>query len=123
VVKDYADIEPIYCSPCQLNQVFMDLLKNAIEAITGSGEIKVRTWGTTDKTWIRIHDSGIGIPPDQLEHIFDFGFNKSGDRAKMAFGLAMDYRIVQEHEGEISIESQVGEGTQVTICLPLRTPS
>ncbi|MBT4138053.1 MAG: hypothetical protein HOE48_09065, partial [Candidatus Latescibacteria bacterium] len=118
VIKNYAEIEPIYCSPGQLNQVFMHLLKNAIQAIEGSGEIKIDTFGSDNNIGIQISDTGVGIPPELLEHIFDFGFNETGPRTKMAFGLATDYRIIQEHQGEIKIESQVEKGTQVTISLP-----
>ena len=55
---------------------------------------------------------------DRLARIFDFDFHASGERVKMGFGLASDYRIVQEHQGEIQVESEVGEGTAVTIKLP-----
>jgi signal transduction histidine kinase len=57
---------------------------------------------------------------DQLARIFDFNFQAEGDRVKMGFGLATDYRIVQDHLGEIHIESEVGKGTQVTAKLPTR---
>jgi len=117
-IKNYADIGPTYCSPGQLNQVFMHLLKNAIEAIEGSGEIEINTFQADGKAWVRIRDTGVGIPPEQLDHLFDFGFNETGARTRMAFGLAMDYRIIQEHHGEIEIESQVGKGTVITVGLP-----
>lgn len=120
VVKNYGDIGPIYCSPSQLNQVFMNLLKNAVEAIEGSGEIAIHTSVADDRVCIRFRDTGVGIAPDQLQRIFDFGFNDKGATTRMTFGLAMDYRIVQEHRGEIEIESQIGEGTEVAISLPLK---
>ncbi len=121
VSRIYGDIAPIYCSPGQLNQVFMHLLKNAIAATDGSGEIKITTSGAEGLVIIRIQDSGRGIPEDQLERIFDFDFQAAGKRMKMGFGLAADYRIIQDHQGEIQIDSDVGRGTEVTIALPLRT--
>ena len=98
----------------------MHLLKNAIEAIEASGEITIGTSETHDEVCVRIRDNGKGIPEDQLAHIFDFNFQASGKRVKMGFGLATDYRIVTEHQGQIHIESEIGNGTQVTVMLPAR---
>jgi two-component system NtrC family sensor kinase len=120
VVKSYGDIRPIYCSPGQLNQVFMHLLKNAIEAIEGPGEIRIDLFEEDDQVCIQIGDTGIGIPPEQLEHIFDFGFSATDSQVRMELGLSTEYKIIQEHEGEIKVESEVGKGTEVTISLPMR---
>ena len=118
VDKNYGEIQPVYCSPGQLNQVFMHLLKNAIEAIEGSGNITISTCEADDGVCVRIRDTGRGIPADQLERIFDFDFHATGQRMKMGFGLSTDYRIIQDHQGEIHIESEVGRGTEVTVNLP-----
>ena len=123
VVKEYGDIKPIYCSPSQLNQVFMHLLKNAIQAIEGSGEIRLETFADASKVYVRVSDSGPGIPPEQLERIFDFGFAAKSSRVKMGFGLSTSYTIIQDHEGDIKIDSQVGKGTEVTISLPMKGSS
>lgn len=120
VRKNYGDIEQIYCSPGQLNQVFMHLLKNALQAIEGTGKIEIATFAANDGVCIRIGDTGKGIAPERLERIFDFDFHATGQRMKMGFGLSIDYKIIQEHKGEISIESEVGKGTTVSILLPLR---
>ena len=119
VDRNYGEIQPIYCSPGQLNQVFMHLLKNAIEAIEGSGNITISTGETDDEVCVRISDTGRGIPADQLARIFDFDCHATGQRMKLGFGLATDYRIVQDHGGEIQIESEVGTGTEVTVSLPV----
>ena len=63
--------------------------------------------------------AGKGIPAEKLQHIFDVGFRSTGERVKMGFGLATDYRIIQDHHGEIRIESEIGKGTQVTVLLPI----
>jgi len=120
VVKDYGDIKPIYCSPSQLNQVFMHLLRNAIQSIEGKGEIRIKTSADASKVYVQIRDTGVGIPPEQLERIFDVGFSATGSRVEMEFGLSTDYHIIQEHQGKIEIESEVGKGTKVTISLPMR---
>ena len=98
----------------------MHLLENAIEAIEGSGKITISTGKTDNGVCVRISGTGRGIPADQLERIFDFDFHATGQRMKMGFGLATDYRIIQDHHGEIHIESEVGKGTQVTVSLPNR---
>jgi signal transduction histidine kinase len=98
----------------------MHLLSNAIRAIEGAGEIKINAFEADHTTWVRISDTGVGIPPEQLARVFDFGFSGTGSRAEMSFGLATDYRIIQDHEGEIKIESEVGKGTEVTVSQPLK---
>jgi len=119
VVRNFGDLKPIYCSPGQLNQVFLTLLKNAVEAIEGKGGIRITTFEDQDIMYIQINDTGRGISPEQLERIFDFSFNVVGSRVKMGFGLSTVYKIIQEHKGEIKIESTVGKGTEVTISLPM----
>ena len=102
--RNYGEIQPIYCSPGQLNQVFMHLLKNAIEAIEESGHISIRTCETEDEVCVLIRATGRGIPAEQLARISDFDFRATDERMKMGFGLATDYRIVQDHEGDINRE-------------------
>ena len=91
-----------------------------ILSIKETGEIKISTFEADDKVWIRISDTGVGIPPEQLERIFDFGFSETGSRMKMSFGLSTDYRIIQDHQGEIKMESELGKGTEVTVSLPMK---
>ena len=119
VVKNYGAIEPVYCAPGQLNQVFMHLLKNALQAIEETGEITISTSRADDMVHVRIRDTGVGIPPAQLERIFDFDFQAGDGRMKMGFGLSTDFKIIQDHGGEIQIESEVGTGTEVTVSLPV----
>lgn len=118
IVKRYSAMEPIYCAPGQLNQVFMHVLKNALAATEQGGTITILTSEDRDWVFVQISDTGEGIPPDQLERIFDLDFQVADRRIKMGFGLATDYRIIQEHQGEINVESLEGKGTTVTISLP-----
>lgn len=97
-----------------------DLLKNALQAIKETGGIKIRTFEKDDQVYIQISDTGVGIPPAQLEGLYDFDFHATQDRMKMGFGLSTDFRIIQDHKGEIRIKSEVGKGTEVTIRLPKR---
>ena len=119
VVRDFGDIPALTCAPGQLNQVFMHLLKNGIQAIEGEGRITVRTFVEDGCLCIRFSDTGSGMPPEQVERLFDFGFRATDRRVKMGFGLATDYRIVQDHRGELNVTSAEGEGTEVTVVLPL----
>ena len=120
VIKNFAAIRPIYCSPGQLNQVFMHLLGNAVRSIDREGEIRIETFAEESEIYIRISDTGAGIPPEQLEHIFDVGFSATGPRIETEFGWSTDYSIIREHQGEIEVKSEVGKGTEVTIRLPMK---
>ena len=118
VERSFGDLPKVYCHPGQLNQVFMNVLKNAIEGIQDKGRITVETTAGDGQVTIRIRDDGVGIASDRLKRIFDFGFQSSTTRVKMGTGLSTAYNILQSHKGEIQIESEAGEGTAVTIILP-----
>ena len=118
--KEYGEISQTYCSPGQLNQVFMSVLKNAVQAIEGSGLIALRVFQEEREIFVKIRDTGVGISSERLENIFDLGFSAKSSRVKMSSGLSMAYRIVQEHGGEIEVTSEVGEGTEVAIRLPVK---
>ena len=96
------------------------MLKNAAAAIDEDGEIRIRTSVSEDYAVVRISDNGTGIAPERLERVFDFGFQRSGATVKMGFGLTTSYRILQEHDGDIRIDSALGRGTAVTVLLPAR---
>lgn len=118
IERQYEAISPVYCAVGQINQVFMSILKNAIEASGDSGRIQVRIWDENGEARVRISDAGKGIAPEQLERIFDFSFNKGEARVRMGTGLAMAYRIVEAHGGRIEVDSELGAGTQVELRLP-----
>ena len=79
-------------------------------------------WKANERACVQSCDMAVGIPPEPLQHIFDFGFEQTDNRTKVAFGLVTDYPIIQQHLGEIQIESPVGKGTEVTISLSLGEP-
>ena len=87
------------------------------------GRVRVSTFEEDDKVCVRISDTGVGIPPEQLERIFDFDFRATDLRVKMSLGLSTDYRIIQEHKGRMELESEVRKGTIVTISLPIEMGS
>lgn len=119
VDRQHGDIPHVTCSASDLNQVFMHLLRNAVAAIDGSGAIKVRSRADAGKVQIDVGDSGVGMSAEQVQRAFDPTFTRSGTRARVGLGLFTSYGIVKQHDGEISIESRLGEGTTVTVTLPV----
>lgn len=121
VKKEYGDIPAIACYPGQLNQVFMNLLKNASHAIDGAGSIAIRTFQENNHIHVEISDTGRGIPPEKLDKIFDFGFSADQSRVKMTSGLSVAYNIVQKHQGRIEVISEPGKGSTFSVILPIKT--
>ena len=119
VERDYSELPAIECYPNRLNQVFMNLLLNAGEAIAGEGRIRIATRHVDDTIVITFTDNGKGIPDAALAKIFDPGFTTKGGGVGMGLGLSITYRIIQDHGGTIQAESRVGEGTTFTITLPV----
>lgn len=120
VVREYGEVPPVQCYPNQINQLFMNLLLNATQAIRESGVITIRTWAAEDAAVIEIRDTGIGIPPENLDRIFEPGFTTKGGRVGMGLGLLISRQTVEQHGGHLHVRSAVGEGTTFTIFLPLR---
>ena len=123
VEKKYGDIPPIYCIGSQLNQVFMNLLINAAHAIEGSGKIVIETGVQDTELFVKISDSGCGIPKDNLARIFDPFFTTKPVGQGTGLGLSLSYGIVKRHEGKITVESEQGVGTTFTVWLPLTSKS
>ena len=117
IVKCFGDIPEIECYPNELNQVFMNILVNAAQAIKHRGEITVKTWREGDRVKIAISDTGVGIPPENLSKVFDPGFTTKGVGLGTGLGLSICYKIVQEHRGTIEAESSK-QGTTFTISIP-----
>jgi signal transduction histidine kinase len=119
VIQELAELPLVPCYPNRLNQVFMNLLVNAIQAIPGKGQIRIRTSVEGDRVIVVIADSGSGIKPEHLERIFDPGFTTKGVGVGTGLGLSISARIVQDHRGTISVRSELGKGTTFTVSLPL----
>ncbi|MDY6822279.1 MAG: ATP-binding protein [Thermodesulfobacteriota bacterium] len=120
IVKDYGDIPLVNCYPDQLNQVFMNLLVNAAQAIEKQGDITITT--RADDNWVKISisDTGCGIPEDNLSRLFDPFFTTKKIGQGTGLGLNMAYNIVRNHGGSIDVESVEGQGTTFTVRLPLQ---
>jgi signal transduction histidine kinase len=98
----------------------MNLLLNAIQAITGKGEIRVRTCLEGPHVRVSIADSGTGIKAENLEKIFDPGFTTKGVGVGTGLGLSISARIIEDHRGTITVQSEVGKGTTFVVSLPLQ---
>lgn len=127
VVKDYGDLPRVKCYPNQLNQVFMNLLLNAIQAFPDEGgTIEITTRSHDDRVSIRVRDDGVGIPEEDRKRIFEPGFTTKGggggdpSRMGMGLGLLICHQVVDRHEGEIEVESEPEEGTAFTVRLPVQ---
>jgi signal transduction histidine kinase len=119
VRKNYGEVPPFACFPGRLNQVFLNILINARQAIKGPGEISIATYREGNKAFIEISDNGSGIAPEHLARIFDPGFTTKGVGVGTGLGLSICYQIVKDHNGEIKVSSEVGKGTRFTIILPM----
>jgi len=117
--KDFGDIPHIKCNPGHLNQVFINLLVNASQAMVTPGEIRVKTASDSDTVFVSISDSGMGIPADKLSRIFDPFFTTKEVGKGTGLGLSIVYDIIKSHKGEIRVESELGKGTSFTVSLPI----
>lgn len=122
VAKDYGRLPEVECVPAELNQVFMNLLVNAAQAIAERGRIVLRTGTENDAAWVEIADTGAGIPPEILSRIFDPFFTTKPVGVGTGLGLSLSYGIVQKHHGRIEVSSTPGQGTCFRVSLPLRQP-
>jgi len=122
VVTAYGHIPQILCYPQQINQVFMNILVNAAQAIEEKGTIWVKTFTEGDYVVVEIGDTGKGIPRENLSRIFDPFFTTKPVGKGTGLGLAIAYSIVRKHGGEIKVESEVGKGSSFKIYMPLEAP-
>ena len=120
VHQDYGDLPQVECYAGQLNQVFMNLLTNAADAIEGEGDIWITTAVEDEIVRVSIRDSGAGIDPENLKQIFDPFFTTKDVGKGTGLGLSISYGIVEKHGGKIEVESKVGEGTTFTVVVPVR---
>lgn len=119
VERNYGSIPRILCNPAQLNQVYLNLLINAVQAIPEKGVITITTFSKDEHVHIRIKDTGVGIPREALRNIFDPGYTTKGVGVGTGLGLSICYKIVKDHQGEIFVESEPGKGTTFTVILPV----
>ncbi|MDD2272858.1 MAG: response regulator [Desulfuromonadaceae bacterium] len=117
--REYGELPQLRCYPQQLNQVFMNLLVNAAQAIEAHGEITVRTWFAGDEINVSISDTGSGIAEEVKAHIFETFFTTKESGKGTGLGLSISNEIIKNHGGEIMVSSEPGKGSTFTVSLPL----
>ena len=122
--REYGEIPPVSCHPQQINQVFLNILINASQALEGQGNITIRTWCEADDVFVAVSDTGKGMPPEIIGHIFEPFFTTKDVGKGTGLGLSISYDIIRKHNGDIKVESTPGVGTTFTVRLPLsqKTP-
>lgn len=123
VIKNFGEIPEITCAPSQVNQVFLNLITNAVQAMPEErGTITLATRTEGDGVAVEVGDDGAGIPSDVMDKIFDPFFTTKEIGKGTGLGLSISYKIIQEHGGKISVESEPDLGTKFTVWLPLTPP-
>ncbi|KVZ98709.1 histidine kinase [Burkholderia cepacia] len=120
IVRDYGDVPLVECLPSQLNQVVMNLLVNAAQAIPERGVITIRTSSDGEQVSIAISDTGTGMTPDVVRRIFDPFFTTKPVGQGTGLGLSVSHGIVERHRGTIDVTSEPGRGTTFCVRLPIR---
>ena len=124
VERQFGEIPAIVCSPSQINQVFLNLITNAAQAMENAkGTITLTTRREGEGVVVDMLDNGRGIPPEVLPKIFDPFFSTKEIGKGTGLGLSISYKIIQQHGGRIDVKSQVGKGTRFTVHLPLKPPA
>lgn len=123
VTTRLGELPLLTCTPSQINQVLLNILNNAAQAMTKSGQILIKSWADTRCAYLSIQDNGAGIPNDIQQRIFDPFFTTKAVGEGTGLGLAISYKIVQQHGGTIRFASEPGRGTRFVISLPLSQPS
>ncbi len=127
MIKHKAEVETHYeenlfveCYPAQLNQVFLNIITNAVQAIEDFGKITIKTWTENGMAKISIADTGVGISEANLKKIFEPFFTTKPIGQGTGLGLSIVYKIIQRHGGKIEVKSKEKQGTEFIISLPLR---
>ncbi len=126
IIKDYTKFAMLECFPGKINQVFMNLLVNAIDSIPDKGDITIKTGISEEKcegkpkyVYISIKDTGVGMSPEVMSRIFEPFFTTKEIGKGTGLGLSISYSIIEDHNGEIEVFSEVGKGTEFFITLPV----
>ena len=121
--REFGDLPQILCYASEINQVLMSLLKNAVEAIPARGTIAISTEAGDRSAAVSVRDDGVGMRPDQVSELFNFGFSRRRNRVRMGMGLKVAHAIVKKHQGELSAKrNNDGRGMTFVLRLPVDGP-
>ena len=117
--EDYGPLAVLRCYSGMLNQVIMNIVVNAIQSIENKGEIFIKTYNDDNNMYISIRDTGAGILPENLSRVFENGFTTKKAGIGMGMGLAISTNIINRHNGQISVVSELGKGSEFIVSIPL----
>lgn len=120
VRREYAELPPVPLHPSRFTQIVLNLLVNAARAMPDGGVLTVATARDGDCAVIRVADTGVGIPPENRDRIFETGFTTRADDGGTGLGLPIVRELVEAHGGSIAVASEPGAGAAFTVRLPLR---
>ena len=123
VRREYGDIPQVRCYPGQLNQVFLNLLMNACDALEDGGTVTVKTERSGLGVRLEFKDDGPGIPAAILTQVFDPFFTTKAVGEGTGLGLSLSHGIIERHGGKFTVESAPGAGATFAIDLPLDAPA
>lgn len=116
--REYGSIPSVLCQPGRIDQVFLNILTNSIQAMAGGGTVRIRTWADKNHVHVRFTDTGYGIARENLPRIFEPFFTSKRVGEGSGLGLGISYSIVKLHGGEILVESEEGKGAIFEVILP-----
>ena len=125
VVKNYGDLPAVVCYPAQINQVFMNIISNATDALLADKEssdqtVTISTEAASGQVVVKIRDNGPGIPEEIKGRLFDPFFTTKPIGQGTGLGLSISYQIIQKHQGAIAVNSALGQGSEFVITLPIK---
>jgi signal transduction histidine kinase len=119
IEREYGEVPLVEGARRELEQVFLNLIVNAAQAIDGTGVVRVRTSVVDDAVEVAVADSGRGIAPEHIERIFDPFFTTKPVGEGTGLGLSISHEIVRRHGGRIDVVSELGRGTEFRVRLPI----
>jgi len=122
ITRNYGEIPMVNCYIGLINQVIMNLVVNAIDAIESSGEIIIKTGSSEEEVYITVADSGVGISDENISQVFIQGFTTKPIGKGSGLGLALSKDIMDKHSGRIEVKSVLNKGSEFTIFIPLKAP-
>ena len=128
VVKAFGSLPLVECVPSQINQVVLNLLTNAVQAIEARGTLYLRTGYQPEGqkgegVWLEVEDTGKGITDEQMPHLFEPFFTTKPVGEGTGLGLSLSYSIVAKHHGHIEVASEPGVGSRFRVWLPVHQPA
>lgn len=127
VIKNYGKLPLVECYPSQLNQVFMNIMDNAADALLSNPNLRhkeieiITEIAGVDRVVVKIRDNGTGIDPDVINRLFDPFFTTKPVGKGTGLGLSISYQIIDKHQGKIEVNSEIGEGAEFVIYLPIKS--